>query len=504
MALRRGLGLRRRGRLRRWGWGLAWGLVVALGLAVRLYDLTDLPLDFHPTRQYHGLLLARSLYLRWRPGPISPLEVAQRAAGNKVALYEPLLLEGLVAWTYLRLGGVFPWVVRVYNALFWLTGAFGVGLLARRLAGRWGAWVAVAYWMLLPFGVYASRAFQPDPLMTVLLVWLAYSAYRWGESGKGGWLLGATLCAAMAGVVKAYALFFVIGVFLGAGWMRRGRAWWREVRWWIALGVVVLGVMGVYLGARSGRREAFFLSFWIWRMARLWLTPYPYGGWVRMVVQQLGGGWTLAAALAVLWAPSRSRTLLLGWLLGYGLYGLTLPAQIATHSYYHLPLVPWVAWGLALGTEAVRPWLVKWTVGQRVGLAFLVMLTLAYPAGEVYWTLRETDYRPLAAAFAEIGTRLPQHGKVVALTQAYGWPLLYHGGVRARIWPSQARQRWLGRQAFRRWVGDAAWFVVTDWEEWGRQGKLRALLTQCFPVWVETPAYRIYDLRHPLAGCALP
>ncbi len=33
-----------------------------LGLAIRLYDLTDLPLDFHPTRQLLSELKARGMY----------------------------------------------------------------------------------------------------------------------------------------------------------------------------------------------------------------------------------------------------------------------------------------------------------------------------------------------------------------------------------------------------------------------------------------------------------
>ena len=45
-----------------WLWlGLAL-LAFLLGLAVRLYDLTDPPLDFHPTRQLHSALIARGMY----------------------------------------------------------------------------------------------------------------------------------------------------------------------------------------------------------------------------------------------------------------------------------------------------------------------------------------------------------------------------------------------------------------------------------------------------------
>ena len=36
-------------------------------LTIRLYDLTDPPLDFHPTRQLLSAIKARAIYYRTRP-----------------------------------------------------------------------------------------------------------------------------------------------------------------------------------------------------------------------------------------------------------------------------------------------------------------------------------------------------------------------------------------------------------------------------------------------------
>ena len=46
---------------RRWMLFAALALIFGLGLAVRLYDLGDAPLDFHPTRQLHSMLMARGM-----------------------------------------------------------------------------------------------------------------------------------------------------------------------------------------------------------------------------------------------------------------------------------------------------------------------------------------------------------------------------------------------------------------------------------------------------------
>ncbi len=49
----------------------------------------------------------------------------------------------------------------------------------------------------------------------------------------------------------------------------------------------------------------------------------------------------------------RPRWLLISLWIGYLVYGLTLPFQMFTHSYYHIQLIPVVALGLASVIEAV-------------------------------------------------------------------------------------------------------------------------------------------------------
>jgi hypothetical protein len=45
---------------------LVVGLIIG-GIAVRIYDLQDAPLDFHPTRQLHSALMARGMYYSINP-----------------------------------------------------------------------------------------------------------------------------------------------------------------------------------------------------------------------------------------------------------------------------------------------------------------------------------------------------------------------------------------------------------------------------------------------------
>ena len=53
--------------------------------------------------------------------------------------------------------------------------------------------IPLAYFLILPFAVQASRSFQPDPLMTVALIAGVYFLYRWSEDQRWRWALLARL-----------------------------------------------------------------------------------------------------------------------------------------------------------------------------------------------------------------------------------------------------------------------------------------------------------------------
>jgi len=141
--------------------------------AIRMYDLTDLPLDFHPTRQLLSATKARAFYFRTKPVGISAeeREIGIRQAKLK-AQVEPVILERLVAYTY-RFTGEQLWVARIYSSLFWIIGGIFLFVLVRDLVCFDAAIFSTAYYLFFPYTIIASRSFQPDPLMVmfILIFW---------------------------------------------------------------------------------------------------------------------------------------------------------------------------------------------------------------------------------------------------------------------------------------------------------------------------------------------
>jgi hypothetical protein len=49
--------------------GLLCAALLALGIVLRLINVTDPPLDFHPTRQLRSAIIARGMYTNPYPAP---------------------------------------------------------------------------------------------------------------------------------------------------------------------------------------------------------------------------------------------------------------------------------------------------------------------------------------------------------------------------------------------------------------------------------------------------
>ena len=153
------------------------------GLAIRVYDLHDLPLDFHPTRQLFTAIVARSYY--YRDTPSAPAWERARAAAQLAAEEtEPPSIDWLAAKTYQVIGHVDLFYPRLYSVLFWVLAGIPLFLLAQGLTNTAGGLLALGVYLLAPFGVQASRAFQPDPLMTALTITSWYCMWRMMSAGE--------------------------------------------------------------------------------------------------------------------------------------------------------------------------------------------------------------------------------------------------------------------------------------------------------------------------------
>lgn len=532
--------------------------VAAFGL--RVWQVSEPYMGFHPARQYHSAIIARGLYFESNPSIAQwRREVAAVNMGQQ-SIIEPPIMEYVTAFAYRVGGGEHLWIPRALSAVFWLIGGVFLYLIARKMVSQVAAAFCVALYLLLPYVVPASTTFMPDPLMVMTLLVSIFTILRHHDKPSTPRLLTAAVVSAIAIFVKPVCAFAIFGAFLAlAVWGRglrkslispatigfavvsilptvvyiiygtvisdflggaeQGRFWpnlysqpffWRE--WLFLIGYVmgyfgfILAIVGIVLTflrrlprsvliALWGGYLAFLIAFVVTREPRL---IYAATGYTTLVIAFWG------VALLQGW----SRALMVGLWAGYLVFGLVFSYHIHTHDYYHLQLIPVVAFslapvfalvvGLVKGKERSSPWADYW----GVAIVALVLILLGVPAP----LSQRPAYARQIATNQEVGERVAHATDTVFLTYGDGYPLEYCGELSGLNWPNssdfrqyqlEGRPELNARQRFDGYCQSRSpeYFIVTDLAEYGKQTDLKTLLTANYPVLVETDDYLIFDLR---------
>ena len=497
-------------------------LLLGLGLGLRFYDLTDQPIDFHPTRQLRSAIIARGIYYKMLPNADPALRQQALQAWNSTGQYEPSILEYMVALTYRFTGGEKLWVARIINSLLWLIGGLALFDLARRAASIGAAFVSLGYYLILPFAVQASRSFQPDPAMVMWLILCVYCIYRWSETtrssttdtgsepktqGSWKWAILAGLFGGLSIITKIVAAYILAPVAVTMVIYSLGiKRFWRNPQVYVMAVLMIAPTFLFYLG-RQGRASEYFQD-WTISLSHLLIEPGFYVRWLNLVQNLMGLTLLLLALVGVILAAPRFRVLLISLWGGYLLYGLFLPYQMYTHSYYHLQLVPIIALSLAPLAQLLLDRLGKEKPIWKISFAAIVLVGVFFASWTSIYTFKSVDYRSEPEQWQQIASYLPEDGKIVALTQDYGYRLMYYGQRKVSLWPNRGERTLASLRGSSKVFGDyfykrtagMSYFVITAFNQFNDQPDLKQYLADNFPVVSQGTGYLIYDLENPLAG----
>ena len=487
-------------------------LIFGLGLGIRFFDLTDLPLDFAPTRQMFSALKARSMYYAMLPVSTAfPAWQHALAAKQTTPVIEPPIIETLTAFSY-RVFGEYLWIARIYSILFWIIGGIFLFLLARELASTEGALIALLFYLFQPYGIIASRSFQPDPLMTAMIVIAAWALYRWRAAGTWKWAISAGLLVGAAIFVKNVAVF-PLGVAALAIVLERGFApggGWRSVfkdrQVWV---VAALSVIPVVVYTWYGIHAGFLASQFAFRFfPERWSTGEFYLQWLGQIDGVVGLGAFSVALVGLFVAGRRQMIFLAGLWLGYFAFGMAFDYHITTHDYYNLMIIPLVALSLAPVADALLARANNLQVGRapRAVLAALVVFMVMVQIWNAYVILNREDWRPDAFFWVALSAKIGRNsGPVLTIAQDYGYRLAYWGWQDVDPWytAGDLELRALdGRvldtgQRFEDRVVGKKFLVVTQMKSFDSDPAIKAYVRQHFPVYAHGRGYLIYDLAHP-------
>ena len=504
---------------RKWVLGLLLAVLLGCGAFLRYSDLSAPLLDFHPTRQLFGAIKARGLFYQTLPeAPAWQKSLAVRQYEGEATI-EPPLMEHLSADLY-QFFGEQTAIPRAVSSSFWLLGGLFLFLLARNLTGSSPAGAAsLAFYLLLPYAVSASRAFQPDPLMVMLLILFWWSIENWSRQLSWKWALISGLSGGLAIFIKFPVVFFVIGGAFGIIFGRVGliSAFKKPQTW----GIVLLGILppAVYLYYGTVLHGFLGQQFGDRFYPELWITPIFYLRWFLKVQNVASILWIGLALLGCFVFSSKTVRVFLGSLLAaYVVFGLIFAHHISSHDYYSLPLVPILALGLApLAAVILSALRLRFLPGvsqsESAGMsapaefgvpgiflqAFIVLIfissLLLYTVNQ-YLDERTNDYRPQAAFWAQVGDAIGHQPGVLALTTDYGYSLAYYGWQNSSPWPPSLPAQEF-RDTFKRLASNKTYFLVTDFDEYKREPELQKQLTENYPILAQSRDFIVFDLYHP-------
>lgn len=485
------------------------GFLFIAALGIRLYHVDEPPLNFHATRQYRSLIIARGFYYAGNPSIRESSRKVARVSMERQGLLEPPIVEFLVSTIYRIVGEERFWIPRLVSSLFWLSGCIFLYLIVRRLADEVAAVFATAFYLFLPFAVIASRSFQPDPFMVMLLLASIYLILRYYDAPSHWWLVSMAVVSALTFLVKPISVFAVLAVFFSLTVWREGiRRVFINAHTWLFVVLSLLPTTVFYLygiiGAGFLRTQA-QSSF----VPQLVFDPFFWKGWLSNIDQVVGFPVFVTALVGLaLVRPGLPRATMIGWWAGYGVFCLVFSYHIATHDYYHLQLVPIVALSLGLMVSLVfervfelhREW--YWRVGVA-GIAVLALLLSLAVSGT---RLVNPDFEKQVNAAIQIGSRVEHSTNTVYLASDYGLSLEYHGELSGRPWPLVSDLEWerlaglpvlSARQRFYTWFAKDSpeYFIVEDLNEFEQQPELKEFLAANYPIVAQKDNYIIFALR---------
>jgi 4-amino-4-deoxy-L-arabinose transferase-like glycosyltransferase len=417
-------------------WAAAVAGAVGIGVVVRLIGIGLPPLSFHPARQLCDAMMAKGYWVHL--GGVTPPGVRDAVLSGQPGFAEPPLIQGAAAVLYRVTGGEQLALVRALLALLWVAAVPAMWGLARRLLDRPSAYVACAVWLLLPFGVAASRSFQPDGPMAVGILLSAWALVRDDDLRTPRSRVLAVCLASATVFVKIVGVFFVAPVLVVLLRRRLGSRWWRSRRCW-ADGTVIVGPALLFVsaatasGAIQGGEEGRFFP-------RLLVSTSFWADWWHMAGRVVGPILVAVALAGLAMTGGRARSVLLALLGGYVAMGLVFSYHYSSHDYYHLPLIVPVA--LGAGAAASRVWdrARDRSTSLVSAAAFIVVVVLGglvaargqYPFVEASIPDR---WQVLVDQAGAMGDALDHSSGVVVVAPVYGSIEQYWGEIAGPSWP---------------------------------------------------------------------
>lgn len=418
---------------------LILGILFCVAFGIRVYHINEAPLAFHPGRQYHCAIRARAFY--FNASKSIPEWKKEIANINRQGLSgEFPIIEFIASIAYRIAGGEYLWIPRLMSSIFWLIGGAFLYLFVKKIISADAAVFSTAFYLFLPYGIIASRSFQPNPLMIMMLVVSIMAIFRYYEQPSTRRLVTAAIVSASAFFIYPTSVFFIFGAFVFLAFYRYGV--WRAIinsKFWLFAVITLLPTIIYYtylifiVGFLKGYAGGAFLP-------QILLRSFFWKGWLNQIEKVVGLTALIGALLGILmFRKGLAKVLMIGLWTGYFAYSLIFSYHSHTHDYYQLPLVPIVARSLGAIATLITNRLSQtcMRLHWRVPALAIILLAVFLSIYKVQPKLSHPHFKGLVEIAKEIGAATGHSASTIFLTHSYGKPLRYHGELGGKWWPNR-------------------------------------------------------------------
>lgn len=415
-------------------------LLLAAGAWLRTYRLHAPLADWHSWRQADTAAVARNFVqdgfnlLYPQSDSFLALNEAQLPNPERYFINEFPLYNAIVAGLYTQFG-VHEYLGRLVSIFFSLLGALALYGLVRTLLGRAPALLTLTYYLALPYNVYYSRVFMPDPTFAALSILSLYWCVQWVRSERSsfGWALMVTFALAM--LVKPYAIFMSLPMFYWVVLNWGKRVLTRPQAYLVAVGSFIPLLLWRY--HYSLHPEGSFASTWLLngdgiRFKGAFFRWLVFDRLNRLIFAT--GGFALFIAGLATSHLKKSTSLFFVWTAAILLYMTVFAKGNVNHDYYQLPIVAPGVVLVVIGSFSLVKLgknLVQRFFNSAIVLSLLI-LSLAFGWFEVRGFFNINN-PAIVEAGAYVDRVTPQDALVIApyggdptflyLTGRHGWPV---------------------------------------------------------------------------------
>ena len=399
-------------------------LIVLLAVAfnLRLYRLSNPPLDWHAFRQAdtasvsreyvkHGIDLLRPKYhdlSSIQSGQLNPM-------GYRMVEFP--IINGLVAAIVLATGFNLVIVSRLLAIFASLVTLVSIYYLTKEISGRRAATWTALWFALLPYAIFYSRTILPEPFMLASLTLGLTAFYYFLKTEKWYYWLISWLALSLSLLLKPFTVFiFPVLLTFAVGYQKKKLAKLKIVVAYLSLGLTALPLLAwrEWIKRFPAGIPA---SDWLYNSDGIRLRPawFRWLFYERLVKLFLGFVGVIFLPFALVNLKKKETLIYAVWWLGILAYFIIFATGNVRHDYYQNLMLPILVITLGRGTTILERFLSKKFNPLLASLSILSLILAtnlsAWQFVKGYFNINHHEYLTAGKAVDEL---LPKNALVIA------------------------------------------------------------------------------------------